>query len=155
MWLKWHVKWDPLIIKVSFKCKFRCAGACSVGLISEVWIARADNKSFFFPHFAPDSAAFSSHHSTLYMLWFSMQREVPTVTSPAVGVHLWIHIRSHVIPLTPLSPLGALRSSTICSSFLPRPAPSLRCLEFGRRKTSAPLRWEDRPARPPGGSSRC
>lgn len=47
------------------------SGAC--GLIPEVWFARADNKSFFiFLHFfAPDSAAFSSRHSRLYMLSFN------------------------------------------------------------------------------------
>lgn len=73
MRLKWHVKWDPLIINVSFKCKFVCSRAYSVRFILKVWIARTDNKSFFhFFHFAPDSTAFSAHHSTLNHLPFSM-----------------------------------------------------------------------------------
>lgn len=65
----------------SSKCRLNVnsgggGGGGECGLIPEVWIARADNKSFFilfhFSHFlGPDSAAFGSRHSRLYMLSFN------------------------------------------------------------------------------------
>lgn len=150
MWLKWHTGWDPLIIKALFKCKFWYSKAQMRRLNSEVWIAQADKKSF---SILPQIVQLSAHITQHLTYSDSVCMEAPTLTRPAEGVHLWISIWSDVILLKVLSLLGALKCSIICHSFLPCPAPSLRCLECGHRSTSALLQWASCPAHPLGDSS--
>lgn len=149
MGLKWHVKWDPLIIKVSFKCKFVRSEARGISLILKFGLHKLTTKAF---SILPQIVQLSTHITQHLTLYDSVCMKAPTVTSPAVEVHLWIYIRSRVILRTPLSLPRALKSS---SSFLPHPSLSLRSRECDRRNTSAPLQWADCPVHPPGDSSRC
>lgn len=143
MELKWHVKWDPLIIKVSFKCKFACAEAHSISLILKFGLHEMTTKDFTF--FEPSKIVQCSAHITQPNTpRDSVCMEASTVTSPTVGLHFWMYIRWYVILWMVLS-----------LSRLPCLSRSLRCHECEHRSTSALLQWVDCPVHPPGDNSRC
>lgn len=144
----------------SSKCRLNVnsgggGGGGECGLIPEVWIVRADNKSFFIFFFifliflGPDSAAFSSRHSRLYMLSFNtaaaeeeeLEEEAESSSSSSVAPLTLNQTARQAFQCRYRHPAGGdLEKTSPVASSLPCPAASWRCLGFGRRSTGAPRR---------------
>lgn len=126
---KWHVKWDSLIIKASFKCKSGCAEAYGMGLILTLGMLTLTTKAF---PFRRSENRFSTLRSALHTPRFSLHDSISSYWA-CTGV----------------------RADVACSSCLPPRSPSSGCLECGRKSTGALLPWADCPVHPPGDSSQC
>lgn len=153
MGLKWHVKWDPLIINVLFKCKFVFSQAHSISLNLKFGLYELTTKAFpFLPQIVQLSARITQRFKSSDLVC----TEASTVTRPAVGVHLlnfyqiWCHFVDGVVTTKSFE-----KTYWACGLSLPHLFPSLRCLECERRSTNAPLQWAGCPKRLPGDSSRC
>lgn len=73
--LKWHVKWDPLIIKVSFKCKFVCSEAYSISLILKFGLNELTTKAFPFctTQHSFQHTSFNTSHPLIQYAWRHQQ----------------------------------------------------------------------------------
>lgn len=148
MGLKWHVKWDSLVIKVSFKCKLGCTEAYSISLILNVRMHQLTTKAF--PSFPSSSSIQHTSLSTSHPVSQCARKKQRLLV---LQWHLWIYMRSCVILWMVL--LLPERQHTVWCSSLPPLSLALRCLEYERRSTSAPLLSTVRPVHPPADSSRC